>query len=72
MGATPFYYWASRNFGATPPYPRGSPHPRIIPMLPDPIAEAARLTEADILAFEARMREVIPAYRLGDRVKLQG
>jgi hypothetical protein len=31
-----------------------------------------RLAEADILAFEARMREVIPAYRPGDRVELLG
>jgi hypothetical protein len=41
-------------------------------MLRDPIAEAIRLTEVDILAFEARMREVIPAYRPGDRVELYG
>jgi len=41
-------------------------------MLPDPIAESIRLVEADILAFEARMREVIPAYRPGDRVDLHG
>ena len=41
-------------------------------MLPDPIAEAVRLPEADILAFEARMREVIPAYQSGDRVELHG
>jgi len=39
-------------------------------MLPDPVAEAVRLAEADILAFEERMREVIPAYRPGDRVGL--
>lgn len=39
-------------------------------MLADPIEEVVRLAEADILAFEARMREVIPAYLPGDRVEL--
>jgi hypothetical protein len=38
----------------------------------DPIAELARLTEADIAAFEARMRKVIPTYQPGDRVELHG
>jgi hypothetical protein len=42
------------------------------PMLPDSIAEAVHLAGADILAFGARMREVIPAYRPGDRVELHG
>lgn len=41
-------------------------------MLPDPVAEVVRLAEADILAFEARMLEVIPAYHSGDRVELHG
>lgn len=41
-------------------------------MLPDPVAEAVRLAEADIIAFEARMREVIPAYHPADRVELHG
>ena len=41
-------------------------------MLPDPIAEAVRLAEADIIAFEARMREVTPACRPGDRGDLHG
>ena len=31
-----------------------------------------RLAEVDTIAFEARMREVIPAYRPGDRVELYG
>lgn len=46
--------------------------PRILPMHPDPIAESIRLAEAAIAAFETRMREVIPAYRQGDRVDLHG
>ena len=41
-------------------------------MLPDLVTQAIRLVEADILAFEARMREVIPAYQPGDRVALYG
>ena len=41
-------------------------------MLPDPIAEAVRLAEAAIANFEARMREVTPAYQRGDRVELLG
>jgi hypothetical protein len=41
-------------------------------MPPDPIAESVRLGEADIALFEARMREVIPAYQQGDRVELHG
>ena len=41
-------------------------------MHPDPITKAVHLAEADILAFEVRMREVIPAYRPGDRVDLHG
>lgn len=41
-------------------------------MLANLVAEAVRLTETDILAFEARMREVIPAYRPGDWVALYG
>lgn len=45
---------------------------RIFPMLSNPIAEVVRLAEADIIAFEARMREVIPAYGPGDRVELHG
>lgn len=42
------------------------------PHAPDPISEAARLVEADIADFEARMREVTPAYQRGDRVELHG
>jgi hypothetical protein len=38
----------------------------------DPIAELVRLAEADITDFEARMQEVVPFYRVGDRVQLLG
>jgi hypothetical protein len=41
-----------------------------LPMPPDPISEAVRLAKADIADFEARMREVTPAYQRGDRVEL--
>jgi hypothetical protein len=41
-------------------------------MNPDPVAELIRLTQADIVAFMARMREVPPAFCLGNRVKLHG
>jgi len=41
-------------------------------MTPDPISEAVRLAEAAIADFEARMREVTPAYQRGDRGELHG
>lgn len=33
---------------------------------PDPISEVVRLADADIAVFEARLREVAPAYQRGD------
>jgi hypothetical protein len=39
---------------------------------PDPVSDLVLLAEADIKAFEARMREVVPAYQPGDRVVLLG
>jgi hypothetical protein len=41
-------------------------------MPPDPVSELLRLVEADIADFEARMRAVVPAYRVGDRVEIYG
>ncbi|HEX4960915.1 MAG TPA: hypothetical protein VF173_08760 [Thermoanaerobaculia bacterium] len=39
---------------------------------PDVLREFVRLAEADIASFEARMREVSPAYQSGDRVLALG
>lgn len=41
-------------------------------MLPYTISEVVRLAEAEIAVFEARMREVTPAYQREDWVKLHG
>lgn len=41
-----------------------------LPMPPDPISEAVRLAEAAIADFEARMREVTPAYQRGDQTPI--
>jgi hypothetical protein len=38
----------------------------------DAIAELLDRAEADIADFEARMREITPAYDVGDRVELYG
>jgi hypothetical protein len=46
---------------------------RYDPSMPlEVVAELLRLGEADIVDFEARMREVAPAYDVGDRVELYG
>jgi hypothetical protein len=39
-------------------------------MRPNTISDLLRLVEADIADFEARMRAVVPAYGVGDRVEL--
>lgn len=41
-------------------------------MRADPIFEVIGLAEADIAAFEARMRGVTPSYHRGDQVELHG
>lgn len=39
---------------------------KILGMAPLPLSDLLRLVEADIAAFEARMRTVVPAYQVGD------
>lgn len=36
------------------------------------VAELVRLAEAEIAAFEVRMRMVVPLYEVGDRLELHG